>query len=129
MNSAVFGRGEYAEPVAGAERRLRLSPAQAAGKSGVQPPRSVAGTDAALHAGADHASRADRRLQSAPYDRPAALPLASAFHGSPVTQPLDHDTGIHRPHAGCAPRRRYPGSIETAAAGCDFIFARINKST
>ena len=73
---AVHGRRHHAELGRRADRRPRLPAGARLAEAGIQSRRPDAALAAALHPGADHADEPDRRLQSAPFDRAAAVPLA-----------------------------------------------------
>ena len=88
----------------------------AAAEGGVRPLRPDDAPAAALHAGADHADGADGGVQSAPFGRPAAVPLAAAEPRPPVVERAVDDAGTDRQHARRAPRGRHRGRRQ--AAGC-----------
>ena len=76
-----------------------------------------------------HASKSDASVQSETYDRPAALPLAAAFAGSPAGLLHYHDPGVHRPHARCPSRVRHLRSAQVKRFGVNHLSARFDKCT
>ena len=88
---------------------------RAVAEAGIQSRRPDAALVAALHPGADHADVPDRRLQSAPFGRAAAVPLAVVDARSIAVERTGHDAGTGRQHARRAPRRHYRGCRELAA--------------
>ena len=78
--------------------------------------RRPADPAAALHADADHADGADRRVQSASFGGPAIVPLAAAVARRLVVQRTGHDAGTHRQHARRAPRGRHRGGRQAPEA-------------
>src|ERR1051325_4805518 len=78
----------------------------------------------ALHAGADHADDADRRVQPAPLRGSAGVPLAAARAGSPRYGRDRDDAGAHRGTCRRAPRRRHRGGRQAAGGRRDRIQPR-----
>ena len=120
---AVHGRRHHAKLGGGADRRARLPAAGARAEGGVQPRRPDAAIAAALHPGAADADVPDRRLQPAPFDRAATLPMAAADPRSIAVERAHHDAGTGGQCARRAPRRRYRGRRASAGAPVAFAIA------
>ncbi len=84
-------------------------------EGGIQSRRTDAALVAALYSGAGHADVPDRRLQPAPFDRAATVPVAVADPRSFAFERVDHDAGIGCQCARRAPRRHYGGRRKPAA--------------
>jgi len=97
------------------------TPSRAVVQSGIPSGWTHAATFTALHPGTDHADGADRRLQPAPFDRPAIVQMAAAEPGPSGVERTEDDAGADRQHARCPETRRDRSSDEAARCGTDSL--------
>jgi hypothetical protein len=71
------GRQQHTQPGGSSERGMRLSNASRTARKRTQYLLRSHDTGASLHPGADHPDISNRRLQSASFNRPTAMPLAA----------------------------------------------------